>query len=114
MTATNLETSAAADLAIDRVLKAEQEAREAVGGCEQAARELAARVRARVQEIGARAEARCARLKSGLAARAAETVARLDAGAPLHEPPSAPDAKERERLEAAVAALAAELTGESP
>lgn len=96
--------------AIARVLQAEGEARDAVASCERDAQRLVQEARVRAQAISARADARIAAARAALAASVAAKIARLEAaGAALER--NAGDGGDPDSLEAAVAALAADLTG---
>ena len=96
--------------AIARVLQAEAEARDAVAKCERDAQRVVQTAKARARAISDRADARIASAHTALAGRVAADVERLEAeGAALEA--KAGDSPDSGRLAAAVAALAAELTG---
>jgi hypothetical protein len=100
-----------AEQAINRVLEAEQRAREHIAQCEvQASKELDA-VREQARRIDARTDARIGKLRTRCEQQVAGQVARLKASAEgVRSQPLAGDARSL-RLADAVRNLAAKLTG---
>jgi len=95
------------DDAMNRVLAAEEAAREAVAGCRREAEAIVARAETEARAISLRAERRI-RAARGIADRGVErALAELGAS----EPPEQPAAPAPQRIEAVVAWLAGELTG---
>ena len=106
--------NAAASAAIERVLEAEREAREAVAGCEREARVIVDEARRRALRIAERTTARIARARGRVARRVADAVTQSEAeAAALHATAQIDPANDR-RIRQAVAAVAGELTGETP
>jgi hypothetical protein len=106
--------NAPASAAIELVLEAERAAREAVAGCERDARgivDVAHRDAARIDE---RTTARIAAVRRRVAARIADAVRQCEnEGDALHATTQI-DPEHDQRIERAVAGVAAELTAEAP
>jgi hypothetical protein len=100
-----------AEQAINRVLEAEQQARERIAQCEvQASQELDA-VREQARRVDARTDARIGKLRTRCEQQVAGQVARLKASAAaVRVQPLTEDARAL-RLTDAVRSLAAKLTG---
>jgi hypothetical protein len=106
--------NAAASAAIERVLEAERVATEAVASCEREARAIVDEARRSASRIAGRATARIALARNRAARRVADAARQCEAeAAALHETAQLDPANER-RIGKAVAAVAAELTGEAP
>jgi len=103
-----------AETALDEVLAAERQAREAVAECRSRGEAIRDLGRARAQHIRARAEERIAALHTRSDATVGRTVAALAAEARSLAGPGEPDEAQFGRLDLAVATLAAELTEGSP
>ncbi|MFO1324424.1 MAG: hypothetical protein U1F15_10195 [Burkholderiales bacterium] len=101
---------AAVEAAIERVLSAERQARDAV---EQAARDAAAladAARADARAVAERTDRRIRNLRATFATRAEREIAALDAEAALQDAARELSAADLERLAQAVDALARDLT----
>ncbi len=100
--------------AIRRVLEAERQARDRVARCEAEAAAHVEAARARARRALERTDARMSALRARVEQRVAEQVVALRAEAgKIHSQPPEEDARQAQ-LEAAIARLAARLTGESP
>jgi regulator of protease activity HflC (stomatin/prohibitin superfamily) len=99
------------DLAINRVLGAEAEARDAIADCRRQAEALLARAEADARRIAERAERRIRDAQAIADRGIARALAALRESAAAEPGVGAPDA---ERLEATVARLARELTEPPP
>ena len=100
------------DAAIARVLAAEASAREDVEAAGREAEGLLDNARARAREIGDRAERRARTARSRYEAAVMWQVACIEAEAAELQTEHALTASDRERIARAVAAVAADLTGE--
>jgi len=108
----NREDDAEKDIA--HVLDAEQRAREAIARCTQEAAALIADARDRARQIQARTDARMSRLRTRIERQAVdETAVWRERARELHARENDPDPR-ASRLAAAIARLAAALTGEEP
>lgn len=97
---------------ISRVLEAEQRARQAIARCEQQAAALIATARDRARRIQARTDARTSALRTRMERRCAEHAANWrEQARVLHARENDPDPR-ADGLAAAIARLAAALTGE--
>lgn len=101
------------DLAIVRVLDAEQSARDAVEQCTLDAERARHEARARARVIAERAAERAARVHDWTAARLRDEVRRLSEQRAALLQPAPPDPDEPLRVARALDQLAAELTGGS-
>jgi hypothetical protein len=101
------------DLAIVRVLQAEQSARDAVAQCATDAERLRQEARARARAIAERAAERVARVHASTEARLQSAIARLNAQRAALLQPAPPDPGEPARVARALDRLAAELTGDT-
>ncbi len=99
--------------AIARVLEAERSARKEVARCERQAAQLIAEARQRVAGLHQRTGARIERLRERMALTAERRLNELRAEQEELALDSRPDAATLERLDAAIALLAAEIAGES-
>ena len=106
--------NAAASAAIERVLEAEREAREAVASCEREARAIVDDARQRASRIAERTAARISTARGRVAARVADAVNRYETEAAALQTTAQIDQEAHKKLGRAVAAVAAELTGEAP
>jgi len=106
-----LPTEATAEAAITRVLNAERDAREAIAQATREAVTMQENARAAARALSERTERRIREVRAALAARLAAEVEAIDAQAAAQDAGQALGAAELARLERAVAALAAELTG---
>lgn len=104
----------AVEAAIARVLAAETAAREAVANAQQAAAAQAEATRAAIRALTQRTQSRIAAVRARFARETGAQVSALAAEAErvAHASPLAED--ELAALDAALAVLAAELTGDSP
>jgi vacuolar-type H+-ATPase subunit H len=100
------------DAAIARVLAAEASAREDVAAAAREADALLDDARGRAREIGDRAERRVRTARSRHDAAVTNEVARIEAEAAAQETGHALTGEDREHVARAVAAVAADLTGE--
>ena len=100
------------DAAIARVLAAEASAREDVAAAAREAEDLLENARARARGIGVRAERRVRTARSRYDATMMKQVACIEAEAAALQTEHALTASDRERIARAVAAVAADLTGE--
>jgi vacuolar-type H+-ATPase subunit H len=103
-----------AETALDEVLAAERQAREAVAECRTRGEAIRDLGRARAQHIRARAEERIVALHARSDATVARTVAVIAEEARSLAGPVEPDDAQIARLDLAIATLAAELTGGAP
>jgi vacuolar-type H+-ATPase subunit H len=103
---------AAVDAAIARVLAAEASAREDVEAAAREAEALLEDARGRAREICASAERRVRAARSRYDAAVGSEVGRIEAEAAAQETGHALNAEDREHVARAVAAVAADLTGE--
>jgi vacuolar-type H+-ATPase subunit H len=101
-----------ADSAINRVLEAEQQAREAIARCRSAAAQHTTEARLRARRIEERADARASKVRAACQQWSAQRVAQLRAQVEELRTCAPVDEARRARLEAAIERLAAELTGE--
>jgi F0F1-type ATP synthase membrane subunit b/b' len=101
------------DLAIVRVLDAEQSARDAVAQCAVDAERVRHEARVRARVIAERAAERAARVHEWTASRLREQVQRLNEQRAALLQPAPPDPEEPARVARALDQLAAELTGGS-
>lgn len=108
----NLDESS--DDAINQVLAAEQEAREALTRAHEAAAAQLADARLRARRIEQRTDERITRLRAACQRWVSTRSAELNRQAETLRNAAAEDAERRERLAAAVARLAVELTGGAP
>lgn len=100
--------------AISRVLEAERQAHERVARCEAEAAAHVETARTRVRRVVERTDARVSALRTRVERQVAERVTALRAEAEgIRGQPPEEDVRQAQ-LEAAVARLAARLTGESP
>lgn len=100
--------------AITRVLEAERQARDRVAHCEAEAAAHVEAARARARRVVERTDARASALRTRVEQQVAERVTALRAEAEgIRGQPPEEDARQAQ-LEAAVARLAARLTGETP
>jgi len=99
------------DLAIVRVLDAEQSARDAVAQCTVDAERVRHEARTRARVVAERAAERVARVHEWTAARLHEEIQRLNEQRAALLQPAAPDPDEPARVARALDQLAAELTG---
>ena len=106
--------NAAASAAIKRVLEAERDAGEAVASCEREARAIVDEARQRASRIAGRTTERIAAARGRVAARVADAVKHYETEAAALQTSAQIDQEARKKLEQAVAAVAAELTGEAP
>ncbi len=104
-------TQAAAEAAITRVLTAERDALETIAQALRDAEAMNENARAAARALGERTERRIRAVRGAFAARVAAEVAAIDAQAAAQDAGQPLSADELDRLERAVAALAAELTG---
>ena len=105
--------NAPASAAIERVLEAERVVREAVAGCERDARGIVEDAHRGAARIAERTTARSAAVRRRVAARIADVVRQCETeGDALHATAQI-DPEHDQRIGRAVAALAAELTGEA-
>jgi hypothetical protein len=101
----------AVDAAIARVLEAERAARDAVVQAGETAAAMTEEARAAARTLAERTERRIRGIRAAFEERATAEVAALDATAAATSQERALGADELARVEAAVAALAASLTG---
>jgi len=101
------------EAAIARVLAAERDGREAVDLARRDADALEERARASARALADRTARRIRRIRSAYEARVAAEVAAIDAQAAAHDATEGLSAEDTGRLEAVLARLAAELTGEA-
>jgi vacuolar-type H+-ATPase subunit H len=106
--------NAAASAAIERVLQAERNASEAVASCEREARAIVDEARQRAARIAERTTARISTARGRVAARVANAVKHYETEAAALQTTDQIDQEAHKKLEQAVAAVAAELTGEAP
>ncbi len=106
--------NAAASAAIERVLEAERHASEAAASCEREARAIVDEARQHASRITERTSARIAAARGRVAARVADAVKHYETEAAALQTSAQIDEEARRKLEHAVAAVAAELTGEAP
>ena len=106
--------NAAASAAIERVLEAERDASEAVASCEREARAIVDDARRRASRIAERTGARIAAARGRVALRVAEAVKQSEVAAAALQTTAQIDQEAHRKLGQAVAAVAAELTGEAP
>jgi type I site-specific restriction endonuclease len=100
-----------AEEAINRVLEAEQRAREHIARCEAQAGEELDAVREQARRIGARTDARIGKLRTRCEQQVAEQVARFKASAEaVRNQPLTEDTRTQRQADA-VRSLAARLTG---
>ncbi len=104
-------TDATAEAAINRVLSAERDAREAIAQATREADTMNESARAAARALGERTERRIRALRAAFAARLAAEVDAIDVQAAAQDAGQPLSADELDHLERAVAALAAELTG---
>jgi len=104
----------AASAAIERVLEAERAAREAVASCEREARALVEDAHRGASRIAERATARIAAARGRVAARVTNAVSQREAEAAVLRATAQIEPEHDRRIRQAVAAVAAELTGEAP
>ncbi len=100
-----------AEQAVARVLEAERGAREALAQCERHAERIVAEATARVAGLHERTGARIERLRERMALAAERRLSGLRAEQEALALESRPDAETLERLDAAIARLAAEIAG---
>ncbi len=106
--------NASASAAVERVLEAEREASEAIANCERDASAIVEDAHRRAARIDERTTARIAAVRRRVAMRVAEAVRQFETeGAALHVTARIAPEHDR-RIGQAVAAVAAELTGEAP
>lgn len=96
--------------AITRVLRAEQEALAAIAACESEAQEIQREARQAARSIVRRMRERVSRLHAACAAKTRELIDEMERSAADCSACAAPDDGERRLLEAAIQALARELT----
>jgi vacuolar-type H+-ATPase subunit H len=101
----------AADAPINRVLEAEQRAREAIARCREEATQRVTDARLRARRIEERADRRVSRLRAACQEWTAAQAAKLRGEAEELRSCPAIDEVRRARLEDAIRRLAAELTG---
>lgn len=101
-----------AEQAVARVLDAERGARDEVARCERQAARLVAEARQRVAGLHERTGARIERLRERMALTAERRLSGLRAEQEELALEPRPDAATLERLDAAIALLAAEIAGE--
>jgi hypothetical protein len=101
------------DLAIVRVLDAEQSARDAVAQCAVDAERVRQEARTRGRVIAERAAERAARVHEWTATRLRLEIQRLNEQRAALQQPAPPDLDEPARVARALDQLAAELTGGS-
>ncbi len=99
------------DAAIARVVAAEQAAKASIAAAREEAAALAEQSRAAARALADRTQQRIRRLRAAFERQVDGEVAALDAQGRALAGDDAPDAAELERLERAVASLAAQLTG---
>ena len=104
----------AVETAITQVLQAEAAARDAVAGARSAAGVIAEEARERVRRIGVAADRRIAAARAAFAARTAAEVAALDAQASALDVATVSTADDVAKVEKAILALAASMTGGNP
>lgn len=104
----------AASAAIERILAAEREAREAVASCERTASAIVDEARQRASRIAERTTARIAAARGRVAVRVADAVKHYETEAAALRTTAEIDQEADKILGQAVAAVAAELTGEAP
>lgn len=107
-------TDRAVEAAIAQVLAAERAASEAIAVAHAEAAQLGERSRAELRDLAERTQARIGRLRDALARRADAEVAALRAQADALASPQPPSDDELVRIDRAVSALAARLTGGAP
>lgn len=106
--------NAAASAAIERVLEAERDARDAVASCEREARAIVDEAHRRASRVAERTTARIAAARGRVAMRVAHAVKHHETeAAALHSTTQIDPVNDR-RIGQAVAAVAAELTGDAP
>jgi len=106
--------NAAASAAIERVLEAEREGRGAVASCEREARVIVDEARQRASRIAELTAARIAAARGRVAARVVDAVKQSEVAAAALQTTDQIDQEAHRKLGQAVAAVAAELTGEAP
>ncbi|HLE67624.1 MAG TPA: hypothetical protein VI730_10785 [Burkholderiales bacterium] len=106
--------NAAASAAIERVLEAERHASEAVASCEREASAIVDEARRRASRISERTSARIAAARGRVAMRVADAVKQSEVAAAALQTTDQIDQEAHKKLGQAVAAVAAELTGEAP
>lgn len=98
------------ELAIGRVLDAERAAQEAISGAHIAAQARLAAAHAQARLVAERAESRLARARQSIDSRIAAREAQVDARIRTLCADASPPSAESERIDRAVAAVAAALT----
>ncbi len=96
--------------AITRVLRAEQEALAAIAACESDAKEIQRQARQAARAVLRRTRKRLSRLHAACAARTHELIDEIERDAGEYSACAVPDEDERQLLDAAIRALASELT----
>lgn len=104
-------TADSPEAAMDAALEAEARAQEAVAECQRQADALVEETRRRARRIAERADDRITRIHTGCSEATDARVDAILARAEKEDEVSGPGTREREVLQAAIAALAAELTG---
>ncbi len=104
----------AADAAINRVLEAEQRAREAIARCREEAAQRVTEARLRARRIEERADRRVSKLRAACQQWTAAQAAKLLAEAEELRSCPAIDEVRRARLDEVIRRLAAKLTGGGP
>ena len=105
---------AAVETAITRVLQAEAAARDAVASARSAAGVIAEDARERVRRIAVATDRRIAAARAAFAARTGAEVAALDAQASALDAATISTADDVAKVEKAILALAASMTGGRP
>jgi hypothetical protein len=106
--------NAGASAAIERVLQAEREARDAVASCEREARALVEEAHRHALRVAERTTARIAAARARVTMRVADAARQCEAQAAALPVKTRMDPADDQRIAPAVAAVAAELTGEAP
>ncbi len=101
----------AAEAAIGEVLGAEAAAREAVALCDRQAEQICRQARLECKRIAQRTDARIERVRRSIASHAEQRIAALETEARACSGAPAEDTFPTSLIEAAVATLAAELSG---
>jgi hypothetical protein len=104
----------AASAAMERVLEAERAARDAVAGCEREARAIVEEAHRSASRIAERTTARIAATRGRVAVRVTNAVSQCEAEAAALQATAQIEPGQERHIGRAVAAVAAELTGEAP
>ena len=96
--------------AITRVLRAEQEALDAIAACDSNAKETQRQARQAARAVLRRTRKRVSRLHAACAARTHELIGEIERDPKEYSACAVPDDGERRLLDAAIHALARELT----